>query len=563
VQICPPPPSPGRPNDPAHFLPPPPPPKKTHTTALLLLLSLGAAVVLLLLSLAAAGDNVSPTDGIFCNRALRQQANKAERHAAAASTAAASLRAARHDAKAARAADLLPSLALDLLLPATNLSRLSTARLLDAAIPPGGGGGGGNGGGNVGPAAAARLRAALQGQQALLCAAGQAKPSEDMVPVRFGNATLYVYRGNDIVSDHLAGEGHMWEEHELREFLWALRAPVPGRPDGFVAASGGGGGNGGGGGLSTTPTPPPPLAIDIGANIGWFMLNAAAAGARVAAFEAMDANVKLLRATLCANPDLALRVALYATGVGSEETECVMISGLVNRGDGHTICGEQAKDLTKMLADLKKGTGYEYASRGKMTVRRVDRMLVGKAGWGKGGSGGGGGEEEEGHAAGEKPAAEKDGVEEQSAGQAGSDDDDDSSESPSSPTHFLEAPAVVKIDIEGFEEPALRGADALFLNPRTRPWFVLTECNLGLLKDGGSDYMRFLQSRGYVLSEHGFRGPYFTDESVKGGASGYAGQNLYCVRRDWLGTEEGRKALGGARPRWVGEPTEAQAKLAG
>jgi len=444
------------------------------------------------------------------------------------------------------------------LLPATNLSRLTTARLLDDAIR----------GSNGGQRAAARLRAAVQGQQALLCAAGQAAPAEDMVPVRFGNATLYVYKGNDIVSDHLAGEGHMWEEHELREFLWALRAPVPGRPQGFNGGGGtdGGGGSGGSGGGSgsssssgsdknnnnnnknnapanaanaanaaAAPSVAPPLAIDIGANIGWFMLNAAAAGARVAAFEAMDANVHLLRATLCANPDLSSRVALYATGVGEEETECVMISGLVNRGDGHTICGEQAKDLPKLLADLKKGTGYEYASRGKMTVRRIDRMLVGKVGWKEG---------------------KKEEREESSGG--GNNDDDDNASSPQS---FLEAPAVVKIDIEGFEEPALKGADALLLNPRTRPWFLLTECNLGLLNDGGTRYMRFLQSRGYVLSEQGFRGPYFTEKSVREGKSGYSGQNLYCVRRDWLATEEARRALGGSKPRYVGQATEAQEKL--
>jgi FkbM family methyltransferase len=346
-----------------------------------------------------------------------------------------------------------------------------------------------------------------------------------------------VYAGNDIVSDHLTGEGHMWEEAELTEFLWALRAPVPGRPDGFgtppeASASGKSGGANGNG--NHPPPPPPPLAIDIGANIGWFMINAAAAGARVSAFEAMTANVRLLRATLCANPSLASRVALYATGVGESDSDCVMISGTTNRGDGHTICGEQARDIPGLLKGMKAGTGYDYEARGEMTVRRLDRMLVG-AGV-KGGDGTGGGTTGGGNASKNDKAPQEE--------------------------HELETPAVVKIDIEGFEEPALRGASAMLDDPRTRPWFVLTECNLGILAHGGRDYIRFLGERGYALSEKSFRGPFFTQEQVKRGETGYAGTNLYCVRRDWLDSPEGKKALGG-EARYVGEATEAQTKLAG
>jgi len=36
-----------------------------------------------------------------------------------------------------------------------------------------------------------------------------------------------------------------------------------------------------------------PLFVDVGANIGWFMLNAAAAGARVLAFEGTGAAVQV------------------------------------------------------------------------------------------------------------------------------------------------------------------------------------------------------------------------------------------------------------------------------
>jgi hypothetical protein len=43
-------------------------------------------------------------------------------------------------------------------------------------------------------------------------------------------------------------------------------------------------------------------------------VNAAAAGARVAAFEAMPSNTQLLRRSLCSSPWLAERMALYGTG---------------------------------------------------------------------------------------------------------------------------------------------------------------------------------------------------------------------------------------------------------
>jgi hypothetical protein len=172
-----------------------------------------------------------------------------------------------------------------------------------------------------------------------------------------------------------------------------------------------------------------------------------------------------------------------------------------------------------------------------MTVRRLDAMLVGRTGGGGGGGGGINGDVN-----------------------GGGNDGGNDGGPPASPHASPEIPAVVKIDIEGFEEPALRGAEALLADPRARPWFILTECNLGILTDGGAGYIRFLWSRGYALSQHSFRGPYFTDGQVERGDTGYSGANLYCVRRDWLGTPEGRKALGG-EPRWAGAPTAAQQAL--
>lgn len=72
----------------------------------------------------------------------------------------------------------------------------------------------------------------------------------------------------------------MWQQAEVDEWLWAIRqwkppslaaAAARAKPDMMA---------------SILPTPSDgPLVVDIGANVGWFAANAAAAGARVAAFE--------------------------------------------------------------------------------------------------------------------------------------------------------------------------------------------------------------------------------------------------------------------------------------
>jgi hypothetical protein len=83
-----------------------------------------------------------------------------------------------------------------------------------------------------------------------------------------GNVTLHVYGQDDIVSNKLQ-EGEIWEKAEVREWLWALQQwQKPAAPAN-----------------SNASLPYRPLAVDIGANLGWFSLQAAAAGARVAAFE--------------------------------------------------------------------------------------------------------------------------------------------------------------------------------------------------------------------------------------------------------------------------------------
>jgi len=92
-----------------------------------------------------------------------------------------------------------------------------------------------------------------------------------------GNVSIYVYGAGDIVSDHLKGAQHGWETVEIQEWLWAIRQWQQ-QPAALPAAS------------TNTTRPDRPLTVDIGANLGWFSLNAAAAGARVAAFEGERAH---------------------------------------------------------------------------------------------------------------------------------------------------------------------------------------------------------------------------------------------------------------------------------
>jgi len=126
--------------------------------------------------------------------------------------------------------------------------------------------------------------------QALLCCL--CRLSSDKVP-------LYVYVGHDIVSDQLKGSAHAWEPAEVQEMLWALQqfdsptqrqaaAAISQSLPGLAAAARWAAGRPASSTATTTSNKQQlqkPLFVDVGANVGWFMLNAAAAGARVAAFE--------------------------------------------------------------------------------------------------------------------------------------------------------------------------------------------------------------------------------------------------------------------------------------
>ncbi|GBG00519.1 hypothetical protein Rsub_13269, partial [Raphidocelis subcapitata] len=353
------------------------------------------------------------------------------------------------EAGARGAADPVDLRLAHLLLPLTNLSSLSTAALLDShpGITP------------------AEARQVVRLHQELYCrsqARGGAPP-KGARPVPFGNVTLYTYARDDIVSASI-GQQHTWELPEIREMLWAMRAPVPPPDDGGPPAGGGPLA-----GRAGWRAPASAFVVDVGANIGWFTLNAAAAGGTVAAFEAMPSNIALLRASLCANPWLMARVALYGTGLGTRREACAIISSRANTGDGHTVCGDAAGERAAQSG------GGEYELRGSISVMRLDSLV-----------------------------------------------DRDVQ--------------VVKLDVEGYEMEVLSGAAALLRQRRV--WYLLTECNVGILGEGRARaYLRFLAGSGYAIST----GPFLDAALLESGAAALPpgdAPTLYCARRELVGAAD-------------------------
>ncbi|KAF8071098.1 hypothetical protein HT031_001180 [Scenedesmus sp. PABB004] len=339
-------------------------------------------------------------------------------------------------------ADLLPRL-----LPRTNFSALAAADVLDPAIAAG--------------APASELRRLMQLHSRLFCAAGlHEEPLPGSRAVQLGNASLHVYGGRDIVSAHIAGGARTWEAAETQALLWALRQPPGGARRGGAAGG----------------APVAPLVVDVGANVGWFMANAAAAGARVAAFEAMAANAALLRRTLCANPWLHERIALFATGLGNASASCFVISDVHNAVDGHTKC-------TAGEPTAPPG----YAVRGAMTVRRLDTLVAEDVQVLK--------IDVEGHEA------------QVLAGAA----------------RLFERHAVSYVMLEcnlGIIGDA--GGRRLIACARRRR----------ARRPGAGGSGRDLDALGFAVSAAGFRGPFWSEADVRAGRTGCTSMNLYATRKD-------------------------------
>jgi hypothetical protein len=69
---------------------------------------------------------------------------------------------------------------------------------------------------------------------------------------------MYVYDTNDIVSNELRGTQHAWESSEINQMLWALQQHQ--HVQQLLISQG------------KPPAAAVPLMVDIGANIGWWVL---------------------------------------------------------------------------------------------------------------------------------------------------------------------------------------------------------------------------------------------------------------------------------------------------
>lgn len=276
---------------------------------------------------------------------------------------------------------------------------------------------------------------------------GGAAPDADRV-------AAVVYASGDLVSEHLK-VNRLWEYKDIRQMAGAMRAPVPSSAADIFRPA-------------TWRRRRQPLVVDVGANVGTFTLNAAARGAAVAAFEPMSHNLRLLRASLCANPSLMERVALYGIGLGTKVSTCFMLSDVKNRGNGFTECNRTPEVAKKYYMDTYNLT---FEVRGAMDVMRLDDVIDADV-------------------------------------------------------------QVMKLDVEGYEAEALKGAERLLENRNV--WFILTECNFGILKATGvMSFLKFLDRRGYYVSRQSFKGPFIDPEDIKSGKPGTAAidGNLYCTHK--------------------------------
>jgi len=156
-----------------------------------------------------------------------------------------------------------------------------------------------------------------------------------------------------------------------------------------------------------------PRVLDVGGNMGTTMMMFAKSGYRVTVVEAMTQNRKLMNATLCANPDLKALVSVEAAIVGTPE----------QAGKVCKVCIDFGSDATVLCPGDKRGPecdSWEPEKHKKMKeeikVKTLDQIIA---------------------------------------------------------DHKLPHIDVLKMDIEGYECQALKGASHML--DKIRPKFVMSE----------------------------------------------------------------------------------------
>ena len=105
--------------------------------------------------------------------------------------------------------------------------------------------------------------------------------------------------------------------------------------------------------------------LDIGANVGWYSLVAAAAGYKVVGFEPVMNNERLQRSSICANPGFSNRIALHSVLLSNETSNsCKIFSLNDNKGNGIVKCDPKfniPKSYTLLSSDAKVMMLDEFA----------------------------------------------------------------------------------------------------------------------------------------------------------------------------------------------------------
>lgn len=149
--------------------------------------------------------------------------------------------------------------------------------------------------------------------------------------------------------------------------------------------------------------------LDVGANIGWHSIYAAAVGYTVLAFEPMLKNIGAMRRTLCQNPELQQRLTLISTvsaesgvlwrgqpacmlalacsrfdcvcrafcrpstwgqGLSHKASTCKFLVKTINHGNGVAVCG-----AAQVKQWLSPEGGYEEA--GEFELSTLDLLFEG------------------------------------------------------------------------------------------------------------------------------------------------------------------------------------------
>lgn len=104
---------------------------------------------------------------------------------------------------------------------------------------------------------------------------------------------------------------------------------------------------------------PPGHMMDIGANVGAYTFNLAKRGWNVTAFEPMKTNLAMMNATLCKNPLLKDKINLNPYGLGATNEICTMRMPEGNVGDGVTECASIEREIAKTRSDLAVSNTFE------------------------------------------------------------------------------------------------------------------------------------------------------------------------------------------------------------